>query len=249
MPPSSTATLRSSYPAAISSRAARALVRSSTHAQYRMITRSGGSEAVAACPWAASIVASGSERAPAAWALSNSRPSRVSTNTPRPAATSTCACVAVRPDTAGPSSGVASPESCANGGVMVVGKGARSLPGSTGTFPKYHSLLNYQPLGGAHAGERNRVATGGDRGHRFGGGGGPGSRRQGAGDRPVPAAHRRPERAAVLRHVPVGPLAPARVAAGECWIRPDHRPRGRPRLAGRHHRRRVFAVQHGIVDH
>src|ERR1041385_8434531 len=59
-PPSSTAPLRSSYPAAISSRAARALVRSSTQAQYRMITRSGGSDS-ATCPPAASIVASGSE--------------------------------------------------------------------------------------------------------------------------------------------------------------------------------------------
>src|SRR6266446_7827250 len=152
-----------------------------------MRVRSGGSTPTGARPCAASSVASGRERAPAAWALSNSRPSRVSTNTPRPAATSSCACVAVRTDTAGPSSGVASPESCANGGVMVVGKGARSLPGSTGTFPKYHSLLNYQPLGEAHAGERDRVATGGGRGRRFGGGGRPGSRGQGAGDRPVPA--------------------------------------------------------------
>src|SRR5882762_6166133 len=214
-----------------------------------MRVRSGGSTPTGARPCAASSGASGSERAPAAWALSNSRPSRVSTNTPRPDATSSCACIAVRPDTAGPSSGVASAGSCANGGLMTVRKGARWLTGSTGTFPKYPSLLNYQPLGGADEGERNRVATGGGRGRRFGGGGRPGSRAERAGDRPVPAARRRPERAAVLRHVPVGPLAPARVAAGECWLRPDHRPRGRPRLAGRHHRRRVFAVQHGIVDH
>src|SRR2546422_2707399 len=66
MPPSSTATLRSSYPAAISRRAARALVRSSTHAQYRMIVRSGGNRPAGACPWAASMVASGSDSAPAA---------------------------------------------------------------------------------------------------------------------------------------------------------------------------------------
>src|SRR6266699_1350705 len=61
MPPSRTAIRLVSCPAAISSRAARALVRSSTHAQYRMSVRSGGSAPVGGRPWAASIVAGGGE--------------------------------------------------------------------------------------------------------------------------------------------------------------------------------------------
>src|SRR5438093_4887962 len=153
MPPSSTATLCASYPAAISSRAARALVRSSTHAQYRMSVRSGGSEPSGTCPSAASIVASGTESAPVAWALSNSRRSRVSTSTARPPATSSCACAGVRPDTAGPSSGVAFAESYAPGGIMGRSSAASEklftnelIIKSVREFPGNFRRIVYQPV-------------------------------------------------------------------------------------------------------
>src|SRR6266571_6248423 len=88
MPPRSTATRALADPAAISFRAARALVASSTHAQYKIATASGGPALSVASIWAR-----GSEIAPGRWALSYRRRSRVSTRTARPLAASARASV------------------------------------------------------------------------------------------------------------------------------------------------------------
>src|SRR6266571_2612131 len=93
MPPRSTATRSLADPAAISFRAARALVASSAHAQYKIATASGGPALAGTSPSVAAIWARGSEIAPGRWALSYRRRSRVSTRTARPLAASARASV------------------------------------------------------------------------------------------------------------------------------------------------------------
>src|SRR5437773_4698043 len=70
--------------------------------------------------------------------------------------------------------------------------------------------------------------------------------RPGARGRRIPAAARRSQGAAVLRHVSVGPLPTTRLAPRERRLRPDHQPRPRVGLGARDRRRSVLAVQHAV---